>query len=449
MSDRIAPSTYTQDTRACLAETIGDSGLEERAFLEYLAAAEASLRRLRTALGNGALPILTLPERRDDMRIMAEAASRYRELDHVVLLGTGGSSLGARTVTALADGGLGPAARPRDRPRLWFVENVDPWGFERVLDSIELENTGLVIVSKSGGTAETLSQALDVLPRLEGAIGRDALRRRASVITEPKDNPLRRLAERHGLPLIDHDPNVGGRYSVLSPTGMLPTLIAGLDAGEVRAGAHEALQAALNTEARNSLPAIGAALNVGLAERRGVSQTVIMPYVERLAPFGLWFCQLWAESLGKQGKGTTPIRAMGAVDQHSQLQLYLGGPADKMFTIVMTEARDAGPRYAHDALRDDPALDWLADHSMGDLLEVSQRATAETLARNRRPVRTIRVPKVDERSLGGLLMHFMLETIIAADLWGVDPFDQPAVEEGKKLAREYLRDMSARAVTAS
>jgi glucose-6-phosphate isomerase len=167
-----------------------------------------------------------------------------------------------------------------------------------------------------------------------------------------------------------------------------------------------------------------------------------MPYADCLAPFAAWFVQLWAESLGKQGKGTTPIRALGTVDQHSQLQLYLAGPPDKMFTIVMGDTRDRGARYTHEALGD-KSLDWLAGRTMGDLLDVSQRATADTLARNGRPVRVIKLGALDEFCLGALLMHFMLETIIAAELWQVDPFDQPAVEEGKVLARQYLKEMSA------
>ena len=167
-----------------------------------------------------------------------------------------------------------------------------------------------------------------------------------------------------------------------------------------------------------------------------------MPYADALAPFGAWFRQLWAESLGKDGQGTTPITALGAVDQHSQLQLYLGGPPDKMFTVIMGDARDRGPRYSKDDLAD-KSLEWLAGRTMGDLLDVSQRATADTLARNGRPVRVIKLGPLDEYVLGALLMHFMLETIIAAELWQVDPFDQPAVEEGKILARQYLKDMSA------
>lgn len=440
MPGTATPSSYTQDIGNCFADRIGAGGLDEKTFKDYLDRTGKALRRLRDAAEDGSLPILTLPKRHDDMRVMNEATRRYRGLDHVIVLGTGGSSLGGRTVTALADGGLGSAGRLAGRPLLWFIENVDPWGFEKIVESVDPKSTGLVIISKSGGTAETLSQALALLPRVEQAVGRDKLRQHCTVITEPNDNPLRRLAQRYGLPLIDHDPNVGGRYSVLSPTAMLPTLLAGLDAAQVRAGAQEALDAALGAEPKNSWPAIGAALNIALAERRGAMQTVMMPYIDRLAPFGLWFRQLWAESLGKEGKGTTPIRAQGAVDQHSQLQLYLSGPADKFYTIIMGEVREAGPRYARETLGD-KALDWLAGHTMGDLLDVSQRATAETLARNGRPVRIIRVPVLDERSMGALLMHFMLETIIAADLLGIDPFDQPAVEEGKKLARQYLAEM--------
>jgi glucose-6-phosphate isomerase len=431
---------YSQDIANCFTDKIGKGGLDRPAFDDTVARTAKALKRLRAAAADNSLPILTLPKREDEMRVMREAAQRYRGLAHVVVLGTGGSSLGGRTVTALADGGLGSAGRLPGRPLLWFIENVDPWGFEKTVESVDLKNAGLIVISKSGGTAETLSQALDLLPRVEKAVGRDKLQQRCTVITEPNDNPLRRLAQRYALPLIDHDPNVGGRYSVLSPTAMLPTLIAGLDAAKVRSGAQEALEASLDHEPARSPAAIGAALNIALAEKRGVTQTVVMPYIDRLAPFGLWFRQLWAESLGKDGKGTTPIRAQGAVDQHSQLQLYLSGPADKLYTVIMGEARGVGPRYAREQLGD-KALDWLAGRTLGDLLDVSQRATAETLARNGRPVRVIHVPSLDERSLGALMMHYMLETIIAADLLGIDPFDQPAVEEGKKLARQYLAEM--------
>jgi glucose-6-phosphate isomerase len=168
-----------------------------------------------------------------------------------------------------------------------------------------------------------------------------------------------------------------------------------------------------------------------------------MPYIDALGPFGLWFRQLWAESLGKDGTGSTPIRAMGTVDQHSQLQLYLAGPADKFYTLILVPQAGKGARVAPD-LAEDQALSYLAGRTMGDLLEAEQRATLETLAANGRPVRALVLPRLDERAMGALMMHFMLETIIAADLLGVNPFDQPAVEEGKRLAREHLSGMAGK-----
>ena len=186
-------------------------------------------------------------------------------------------------------------------------------------------------------------------------------------------------------------------------------------------------------------PAVGAALAVGFARHRGVNMSVVFPYIDRLASFGLWYRQLWAESIGKDGKGTTPLRAMGTVDQHSQLQLYLDGPKDKIYTIVMGAPADQGP-VIDTALFDDPALSPLRGRRMGDLLDACQRATAETLVAKGRPVRVMRLPRVDERAMGALMMHFMLETVIAAHLFGVDPFDQPAVEQGKVLARRYMEE---------
>ncbi len=177
---------------------------------------------------------------------------------------------------------------------------------------------------------------------------------------------------------------------------------------------------------------------MALAESLGVAATVVMPYSDRMAPFALWHRQLWAESLGKHGRGTTPINATGTVDQHSQLQLYLDGPNDKMFTIVMT---DSGGDPVDGSLACDPALDYLAGRSLGDLLDACQRGTAEALVAAGRPVRVIAVDAVDEATLGALMMHFMLETIIAAHLLDVDPFDQPAVEDGKHRARAYLDAM--------
>jgi len=251
---------------------------------------------------------------------------------------------------------------------------------------------------------------------------------------------------RYGLTVLDHDPKIGGRYAALSLVGLLPAMVAGLDVAAIREGAAEVLDSALqNDDPALVPPATGAAVNVGLAREHGVSQTVLVPYSDRLEPFARWFRQLWAESLGKDGHGTTPIPAVGAVDQHSQLQLWLDGPADKLFTFVMADRKGAGarvePSLAEDLLAEDGALGWLAGRTMGDLMEAEQRATAETLSKAGRPVRILGLKTIDLRALGALMMHYMLETMIAAHLLGVDPFDQPAVEEGKVLARRYLGEM--------
>ena len=414
--------TYRHDIAGCLAENC-KAGLSGAELDDVLRRAAPALAGLAQKQQDGSLPLLRLPARRDDIAQIKPLAAEFSRLKDVIVLGTGGSSLGGQTLVALAAPG---------RTRLHFMDNVDPHSFTLLFDALDPARTGLVAISKSGGTAETLVQFFACMEWLgkRGAA-------RTIVVTEPKPSPLRALAGARKLRILDHDPNIGGRYSVLSNVGLLPAMIAGVDVAGLRRGARDVLDATLAAkDPRDAAPALGAAIAVALNERRGIASTVIMPYVDRLAHFGLWFRQLWAESLGKDGKGTTPIRALGTVDQHSQLQLYLDGPADKMFSLVMLDQAGKGPRMP--AKLPDASLGYLAGKRMGDLLDAEQRATAQTLIRNGRPTRVFTLARLDAKSIGALLMHYMLETIIAADLWGVNAFDQPAVEEGKVLARQYL-----------
>ena len=429
--------SFVHLTSTCFAEALGSHGLDRARYELILAKTEDALKNLRARHADGSLPLLRLPETRDDLVLLKPVADAYRDrFDDVVLLGTGGSSLGGQTLCALADCGFG--TRP-GAPRLHFFDNVDPHTITALLGSVALDRTGFLVVSKSGSTAETLTQFLICLNAVQKALG-EAAGDHFTAITEPGDNVLRRLATRFGMAILDHDPGVGGRYSSLSLVGLLPAMIAGLDPVAVRDGAAGVLAPVLDGAPPNAVePAIGAALSVGLATEKGISTTVVMPYVDRLADFGLWFRQLWAESLGKNGNGTTPVNALGTVDQHSQLQLYLDGPRDKMFTVMMLDCAGSGP-VVEPALANDEALGYLAGKTMGDLMDAEQRATAQTLIRNNRPTRILRLASVDEKVMGALMMHFMLETIIAAHLLGVDPFDQPAVEEGKILTREYLAE---------
>jgi glucose-6-phosphate isomerase len=433
---------YRQYIDGCLAETVGQRGLDQAALNTMLARTAPALDKLRRMRDDGSLLLLRLPGRKDDVaqlrRVLKtfRAAPRQRFRD-VIILGTGGSSLGGQTLYALAD--------QRAQPRIHFMDNIDPASFESLFAALDPARTGVVAISKSGGTAETMTQFAICIDWLRAKLDPDAVGRHTIAITEPRDNPLRLLAAKQTTPILDHDPGIGGRYSVLSNVGLLPAMLAGLDVAALRDGAGDTLDAALGVgEPRESAPALGAAIAVGLAEQHGIGTTVIMPYLDRLAHFGLWFRQLWAESLGKDGKGTTPIRAMGTVDQHSQLQLYLAGPADKMFTIVTGAVAGTGPAVPADLLGD-PSLGYLTGKRMGDLLDAEQRATEQSLIRNGRPTRRFHLARLDERTLGGLLMHFMLETIIAADLLGVNAFDQPAVEEGKVIARQYLGEMGRQA----
>jgi glucose-6-phosphate isomerase len=260
-------------------------------------------------------------------------------------------------------------------------------------------------------------------------------------ISEPSKpngrNGLRALLEPEGVAFLDHHTGIGGRYSVLTNVGLLPAAVLGLDIAAIREGAAEAYAPLRAGTAPQDAPAaIGAALNIAFA-LEGKSIAVMMAYADRLERFTRWWVQLWAESLGKGGKGSQPVAAIGPVDQHSQQQLYLGGPKDKLFTVIALGSAGQGPAIDAELAKraHEPGF---AGKRIGDLVAAQGRATADTLAKNGRPTRRMQIERLDERSLGELLTHFMLETILTGYAMGVDPFDQPAVEESKILAKKYL-----------
>ena len=419
---------YSQNLETCL----GPGRLARVALQPYLERALLAAKNLPQRHEADFAPILTLPQRVDDLPKLKAIAARLAEREEVLVLGTGGSSLGGQTLAALAD-------PKRPGPRVTFLESVDPLSFDQLVARLTPARTGLLIISKSGSTGETVAQTLALLPLFlaayQGAQRRDFIQ----VITERQDSPLAQLATHHGLGWLAHEADLGGRFSVFSVTALLPALLLGLDVAALRAGA-VSLLASLGRD--DCAAALGAAVSVGLLERLGCAQQVFFPYSDRLRPFTQWFRQLWAESLGKGGKGQTPVPALGPVDQHSQLQLYLDGPSDKAFTFFRLATKGQG------ALLDPAALGLVGSQEMagrrlGDLLEASARATAETLAAAGKPVREFLLPQLDEATLGALLMHFILETLIAGVLLGVDPFGQPAVEQSKALARRYLLEQTA------
>ena len=430
-----------QNIDSARAEKIGAHGIATPALDAALARASNALDWLREAHANATLPLLRLPAKASDLDEIGQAAARLRAgASDVVVLGTGGSSLGGQTLAQLAGVGVRGLDVFRPTPRMHFMDNLDPATYGELLARLPLATTRFIAISKSGGTGETLMQTAAALAAVNEA-GLDArvgeLFFGISEAVKPgRQNGLRDLLG-PSVQVLEHDPGIGGRYSGLSNVGLLPAAILGLDIAALRAGAAMALAPVLAQRPPAEVPAaLGAALNVAAAAA-GKNITVLMAYADKLERFSRWYVQLWAESLGKGGKGTTPLGALGPVDQHSQLQLFIAGPRDKLFTIITVDAAGKGPRI-------DPALAKragevdLGARTIGDLVAAQGRATAETLARNGCPVRTIHIARLDETSLGALMMHFFLETIIAAHLIGVEAFDQPAVEEGKVLAKAYL-----------
>ncbi|HKL78504.1 MAG TPA: glucose-6-phosphate isomerase [Gammaproteobacteria bacterium] len=363
-----------------------------------------------------------------------EITAGFRQL---LVLGMGGSSLGGEMLVNC----LGGSEEFSD---VLFIDNVDPVRIEETLEGIEWSDTMVLAISKSGNTAETLAQLLTLLPQMERAIGARAVKDHLVVITEDESGGLAEVAHRLKAPIVPHPP-VGGRYSVLSAVGLLPAYVAGVDVEGVVDGAASMAERCLNSDMRDNPAFWGGATQYALAEK-GKNQTILMPYFERLNKVGSWFRQLWAESLGKldadgRHRGLTPARAIGATDQHSQLQLYLQGPADKQFTLFIADEMIYYGDRIPARFKDIPAVSPLAGHSVGELLAAEFMATRETLTRNNRPNRTIRMPALDAFTLGELIMLLEVETVVVAELLGVNPFDQPAVEEGKVLTRDYLARM--------
>jgi glucose-6-phosphate isomerase len=387
---------------------------------------------------SGELGFFDLP---DDERAVdgAEALARIareRGITDVVVLGIGGSALGPIALrTALCAPGwnsLTDQAR-RGHPRLHVLDNVDPSTITALLAAVDLARTQFIVTSKSGGTAETLAQYLVVRGRLEsgGFTPRDHL----IFVTDPARGALRRIATDEGISTAAIPPNVGGRFSVLTPVGVLPAAMAGIDVRSLLRGAADMRERC--ADARwTANPAGAFAVLQWLADsRHGRTGHVFMPYSDRLRDCAAWFVQLWAESLGKirsdgTPTGPTPIAALGATDQHSQVQLFMEGPPDK--TVTFLTAGDSADLRIPALHAEHADLAYLGGHELQELLSVEQRATAGALAARGRLNMTLSLDRVDAWHVGGLLMLLEIATAFAGALYGVNAFDQPGVELGKR-----------------
>ena len=427
---------YHQSVTGCMDGAIGEHGLTADMLQSYLARMAPHLEALRDDYRSERLALLRISEASADVTAAKAALAKLREgSDMIVFLGTGGSSLGGQTLVQLSRGG-------EDSTLISFQDNLDAASLAELLATCDLNYTRFVVTSKSGGTAETLAQAIAALSAVKAKGMEKLIPKMFLGITEPavpgKANGLRDLFASLGIPMLEHHTGIGGRFSCLTNVGLMPAIAAGLDAGAIRAGARGVIEDLMSAKSPSDFaPAVGAATAVALSKERGVKTLVMMPYNDRLSRFSAWFVQLWAESLGKSGEGTSPIAALGPLDQHSQLQLFMDGPREHYLTVVRVASKGAGPRI-------DPAyaaaagIGFMGGKTIGDVVDAQAHAVPEALARAGRPVRTVDIPKLDEKSLGALLMHFMIETILAGRLLGVDPFDQPAVELAKVLTKERL-----------
>lgn len=375
------------------------------------------LMSFQEAYHKGHFPQLLQATQEEDIKYLESIARGFEAFENILILGTGGSSLGGRAIDVL---------QKRKTPRLHFIDNIDPSIFEKVFETIHPKTTGVLVISKSGSTIETIFQLLICLQHFKKTNAQDHF----MVITEPTSNPLRKIAQEEGWLCVDHPLNVGGRYSCFSVVGLLPLILAGLNPYAFREGGCEVLDHHLHQDMPPAFE--GALMTVYLHLYAQKNLSVMFPYSEKLSLFSLWYRQLWAESLGKKGMGLTPIDALGTVDQHSQLQLYLDGPKDKFFTILAPAWKGKGEKIESSFF-----LEYKGK-TLGDLFAAEQQATYGTLVNHQCPTRLITFEHIDEKLLGALMMHFMIETVLTASLINVNAFDQPAVEEGKRLAKEFL-----------
>ena len=424
---------------------LGPGGIATDSWARAEARFTAAREKVQSRREAGDLGFLDLPGdtalHKQTTDFIARSKGRF---DDVVLLGIGGSALGPFALrTALRPYGWNAldVKRREGFPRLHVLDNVDPRTVSAVLDSVSPSRTLLVVTSKSGGTAETMSQFLIARDRLRGELG-DGAKDHIAFITDPTQGALRALADRDGIATLDVPSNVGGRFSVLTPVGVLPAALIGIDTTELLAGASDMARRCETAELSKNPAATFAMLQYLADSEGGKHINVLMPYSDPLRDFAAWFVQLWAESLGKRAedgvhRGPTPLAALGATDQHSQVQLFMEGPADKTITFIAVRQAERDVKIP-DTTGEVKELAYLGGHSLHELLSVEQRATAGALALRGRPNMTIHFERVDARHVGELIMLLEIATVYAGGLYGVNPLDQPGVELGKQFAYALL-----------
>jgi glucose-6-phosphate isomerase len=464
----VAPSTSASrlviDYRNATAAGVGDQhGVSEDALDAVADTVRREHERITHEHDGGEQRWMDLPDDTalaDEVVAFAEGArEQYRDF---ILVGIGGSSLGAiATVQALTHPYRNalPDDR-RDGPRLFVLDNPDPEKIAATLDTVDLSRTLVNVVTKSGQTAETMANFLVARDALIRELGEAVYAKHVVATTDPKEGLLRQLADDEGYRTFPVPPGVDGRQTVLSAVGLLPAALCGVDVHQMLAGAAAMRERCRATDLRDNPAYLLAALAYLADSRYDKSMLVLMPYADALYGVADWFRQLWAESLGKKlsttGEevyaGQTPIKALGAIDQHSQIQLYTEGPNDKLIALIAVGAyreQVAIPAPPSSI----PDLAYLNGGELGQLLDRERSATAWALAEAGRPNLTITTPVIDAFAIGELFYLFQLQTVMAGALYGVNPFGQPGVEAGKNatyalMGRAGYEDLRTELTTA-
>ena len=443
--------TITLDYTNMMAPPI-DGAISAAEWSDAAASFTAAHQAVSSQHASGTLGFLDLPADAALHRQTLDFVARQRgrqgsdSLTDVVVLGIGGSALGPialRTALRAPQWNLLDDAARGGQPRLHVLDNVDPANISALLARLDLRHALFVVTSKSGGTAETMAQYLIIRQRLETALGAAAAKARLVFVTDPQKGALRTISRAEGVTALDIPANVGGRFSVLTPVGILPAALVGIDTMALLRGAADMRTQCASATIGENIAGTYAALQYLADARHGRHIQVLMPYSDALRDMADWFVQLWAESLGKHrspgdaGVGPTPLGALGATDQHSKVQLFMEGPGDK--TVTFIGVQEGGVDVEIPRLHQDiPELAYLGGHRLSELLDIERRATAGALARRGRPNMTLTLERVDAWHVGGLLMFLEIATAYAGQLYGVNAFDQPGVELGKQFTYAML-----------
>ncbi len=360
------------------------------------------------------------------------------KFDNLLILGIGGSALGGICVTEAL---LKPYWNLLDKdqrngyPRIFFVDNIDPDQINGLLDILDLKKTLVNVITKSGTTAETMSVFMILEERLEKELGSSS---KENIVTTTDKNKgiLRKITENKGYKSFIVPDDVGGRFSVFSAVGLLPFALTGIDISEILKGIKNMDNELQNTDLEKNIAAQNALIHY-LMDKKGKNISVMMPYSSRLRFVSDWYVQLWAESLGKEvdlngnrvNVGPTPVKALGATDQHSQIQLYNEGPNDKLINFIRVTEFDTELKIPQ--VLQDTGIAYLGGKVVNDLMNAEADATRVAVTDYKKPNVTINIPRVNGYYLGQLLYMLEVQTAIAGALYNIDTFNQPGVEQGK------------------